>query len=89
MADIEKRPYWESVETFLRELQDLHVTSLCLVALSDDKEIHNCVVDYDAGPFELMTMAGILQLRANMLYLEANNAEDDEDEEDEDNEDDN
>lgn len=77
---MDTRPYYEAVETFLREIQDLNVTSMCLVALSDDKEIHNVIVGYRAGPFETASMAGILQLRAGMLYAEAN----EEDEEDED-----
>lgn len=72
---METKPYWEAVETFLRDLQDRDVRSVVLVGLLRDEDTHNVCVMYDAGPFELSDAAGILQLNAAKKYLEVNRDE--------------
>lgn len=79
----ETRPYFEAVEGFLSAIQSHKVTSLCLVALcSDEDESHNVVSKWQAGPFETMTAAGVLQLHAGLQYNEINVDYDDDDEDD-------
>lgn len=75
MGEVTSRPYWEAVETFLRDLQDRDVRSVVLVGLLRDEDTHNVCVMYDAGPFELSDAAGILQLAAAKKYLEVNRDE--------------
>lgn len=75
---IESRDYFPSVEEFLREIQDLHVTGLAMVALVDDSDCHDVVGVFDCGPFELASCAGILQLHASMRYADIKRTDDDE-----------
>ena len=74
---IESRDYFPTVEDFLREIQDLHVTGLAMVALVDDPECHDVVGVFDRGPFELASAADILQLHASMRYADINRDDDD------------
>ena len=75
---IENRDYFPSVEDFLREIQNLNVTGLAMVALVDDPDCHDVVGVFDGGPFELASCAGILQLHASMRYADINRTDDDE-----------
>lgn len=82
MAMPDNRPYFEVVEKFLREIQNHKVTSLCLVALIDDKETHDFVAKWKCGPLETITAAGVLQLHASLQYHDVNYDDDDEEEDD-------
>ena len=73
---VENRDYFPAVEDFLREIQDLRVTGLAMVALVDDPECHDVVGVFDCGPFELASAAGILQLHASMRYADINRDDD-------------
>ena len=74
----EPRDYWEAVEHFLRTLQNMKVRSLGLVALVDDEEAHDVVCTYDSSPWEIASMAGLLQLHAaNREREDREEAEDD------------
>lgn len=80
----EQREYWEAAELFLKELQPLHVQAVAMVALTDDPDVHDVVSVYGAGPFELASMAGILQMHAGYQYSQINGEEDEDEEDDED-----
>ena len=69
------KPYYACIEDFMATLDGLNVTSMVLVALTDgaDKDnTHDVVSGWNAGPFELGSVAGILQVHASFKYLEAN-----------------
>ena len=70
--EIDPRKYFGTVEDFLRGIQDLKVKSICMVALTDDPDTSDVVSTYDAGPMELATCAGILQMHAAYRYGEIN-----------------
>lgn len=80
----EQREYWEAAELFLKELQPLHVQAVAMVALTDDPDVHDVVSVYGAGPFELASMAGILQMHAAYQFGKINDDEDPEDESEDD-----
>lgn len=75
---IENRDYFPAVEEFLRMCQDTHVTSMALVALSDDADTHDICAQFNCGPFELATCAAVLQLHANYEYAQGNSIIEDE-----------
>jgi hypothetical protein len=79
----EPRDYWEAAEMFLRELQPLKVQSMALIALTDDPGVHDVVSVFGAGPFELASMAGVLQMHAAYQFGKANDEDPDDDGEDE------
>ena len=78
MKDV--KPYYQTVENFLRETDDLKVRSMVLVALTDDDEIHDVICDFGAGPFELAEISGLLNLHAAHSYIKINEEEDEPDE---------
>lgn len=69
---IENRDYFEVFEDFLRMLQGCNVTSVAMVALTDDKDTHDICAQWQCGPFELATCASVLQMHANYEYIHAN-----------------
>jgi hypothetical protein len=79
----EPRDYWEAAEMFLKELQPLKVQSMALIALTDDPGVHDVVSVFGAGPFELASMAGVLQMHAAYQFGKANDEDPDDDGEDE------
>lgn len=83
----EPRDYWETAEMFLKELQPLKVQSMALIALTDDPGVHDVVSVFGAGPFELASMAGVLQMHAAYQYGKANDEDPDDDGEDEEDDD--
>ena len=74
------KPYYQALEDFIRELEDLKVTSLHLVALCADEGTHDVVGMWNAGPFEMAMAAGVLQLHAGSMYREVNGEDADEEE---------
>ena len=80
MVTPEVKPYFGTVEEFLRLLQEHEITSICLVALCADEDTHDVVATWQAGPFETASAAGILQLHAALKYNEMNRGEEDEEE---------
>jgi hypothetical protein len=87
MEQPEKRDYWEAVEIFLKELQPLSVQAVAMVALTADEDVHDVVSIYGAGPFELASMAGILQMHAGYQYSQLNDDDEEDDEADEEDDD--
>lgn len=79
----EPRDYWEAAEMFLKELQPLKVQSMALIALTDDPGIHDVMSVFGAGPFELASMAGVLQMHAAYQFGKVNDEDPDDDGEDE------
>lgn len=59
-------------------MQECNVTSLCMVALCSDEGTHDVVANWQAGPFEMASAAGILQLHAGLKYMEVNDEEEEE-----------
>lgn len=84
----EPREYWEAAETWLRELQQYDVSAVAMVALTDNPDVHDVIVTHDTGPFELASMAGILQMLAAHKYGESQQGPGEEDEDEEEDEDD-
>lgn len=84
----EPREYWEAAESWLRELQQYDVNAVAMVALIDDPDVHNVIVTHGTGPFELASMAGILQMLAAHKYGDSQQGPGEEDEDEEDDEDD-
>ena len=69
------KPYYPCVEEFMKACENLNVTSMVLAALTDgtDKDsTHNVVSGYNAGPFELGSVAGIIQVHAGFAYTKSN-----------------
>lgn len=66
------KPYYQTVEEFLREIDDLKVRSMVLVALTDDAEVHDVICGFRAGPFELAEISGLLNLHAAHSYIKIN-----------------
>lgn len=58
MPGVENKPYFPAVEEFLRDLQELDVQALVMVALCGDEDVHDSVGTYRCGPFELAAAAG-------------------------------
>lgn len=58
MPGIENKPYFPAVEEFLRDLQELDVQALVMVALCGNEDVHDSVGVYRCGPFELASAAG-------------------------------
>ena len=81
MPGIENKPYFPAVEEFLRDLQELDVQALVMVALCGD--VHDSVVTYRCGSFELAAAAGILQMHSCYRYQQMQNEDDDEESEEE------
>lgn len=77
MKTPETRPYFEAVEEFLRELQEHSVTSLCMVALCSDEDTYDVISQWNSGPFEMASMAGIIQMHSTLMYIDANDEESD------------
>lgn len=77
------KPYYKAVEDFLRQCEGMKVRAMALVALVDDEEAYDVVRTYEAGPHELASCAGILQMQAAYLYNEMNKDYDEEEENDE------
>lgn len=77
------KPYYKAVEDFMRQCEGMKVRAMALVALVDDKEAYDVVSTYEAGPHELASCAGILQMQAAYLYNEMNKDYDEEEENDE------
>lgn len=46
MPGIENKPYFPAVEEFLRDLQELDVQALVMVALCGDEDVHDSVGTY-------------------------------------------
>lgn len=83
MPGIENKPYLPAVEEFLRDLQELDVQALVMVALCGDEDVHDSVGTYRCGPFELAAAAGILQMHSCYRYQQIQNEADDEENEEE------
>lgn len=71
------KAYNEAVINFLNDLEGEKVKSLVMVALCDDEETHDVVCTWKAGPIETMTVAGVLQLHAGLMYNNINSEVDD------------
>ena len=77
---IREKDYFQAVEQFLRTLDPIeNVTAVAMVALTDDPDCANVESTWSCGPFELVTMAGVLNLSAAKKYIELNEEEDDTD----------
>lgn len=77
------KEYWSSIEDFMKDIDDLKVDSLVLVALvspDDESGTRDVLAVYQAGPFELMNAAGTLQLHAGYMFNKINADEEDEQE---------
>lgn len=81
MPDIEHKPYFATVEEFLRDIQKLDVRALVMVALCGNEDVHDSVGVYRCGPFELAEAAGILTMHSCYHYQQMNKKEDDEESE--------
>lgn len=81
MPGIENKPYFPAVEEFLRDLQELDVQALVMVALCGNEDVHDSVGVYRCGPFELAEAAGILTMHSCYHYQQMNKKEDDEESE--------
>lgn len=77
------KPYYKAVEDFMRQCEGMKVRAMALVALVDDEEAYDVICTYEAGPNELASCAGILQMQAAYLYNEMNKDYDEEEENDE------
>lgn len=80
------KPYYATIERFMKSTEDLHVTAVALIALSDEEGVFDVVSTYNAGPHELAACAGILQMHAAHAFEEANGSVYEAYEEDEDDE---
>lgn len=72
------KPYYKTIEDFMAACEPLNVRGMVLVALtdgSDKDETHDVISGYNMYAFELMEVAGLLQLHANRKYLETNTEE--------------
>lgn len=83
MPGVENKPYFPAVEEFLRDLQELDVQALVMVALCGDEDVHDSVGTYRCGPFELAEAAGILTMHSCYRYQEMQQEQDDEESEEE------
>lgn len=83
MPDIEEKPYFPAVEEFLRDLQELDVQALVMVALCGDEDVYDSVGTYRCGPFELAAAAGILTMHSCYRYQQMNSEDDEEENEEE------
>ena len=81
MTTPETRPYFEAFEKMLSELQGHDVKSVCMVALCTDGDTHDVITCYNAGPFEMVTAAGALQLHASYKFNQINANEEEGEEE--------
>lgn len=69
---MKERPYFEAFEDFLRNVNDMNIRAVTITALCEKGEdAHNVIGMWKCGPYELMEMASVLQLRATELYRQA------------------
>ena len=82
MSEIETKKYFPVVEKFLRDLQGCKVRNLICLALTEGEgdSVDDLLYAYHVGPPTLAMMAGLLQMYATKMELEAD--EDGDDEED-------
>ena len=74
------REYFDTVESFLRYIQDKKVLNLQLIAYvaGEDGETETQVFYHNSGPRDLAAAAGVLNMIATKMQIE----DDEEDEED-------
>lgn len=66
------REYFDTVESFLRYIQDKNVLNLQLIAYvaGDDGETETQVFYYNSGPRDLAAAAGVLNMIATKMQME-------------------
>lgn len=68
---MENRDYFETVEKFLKEIYPKNVGGIVMVALLEDDDDHDIILNWNVSPYGLAMAAGILQMRATTEYIEA------------------
>lgn len=70
---MKEKPYFETLEDFLRNADGMNIRAVTITALCENGEdAHDIACTWNCGPYELMEMASVLQLRAAELYIKAN-----------------
>lgn len=80
---IQERPYFPTVEEFLKHLdQRDDIRCVCLVALTSRDDPAHCFCAWHCNPFDIMEVAGTLQLIATESYLHSTPVNDEDEQED-------